>query len=398
MRLVATLAVVALGARAVAQDADRQAPAGPRQVSGRVLVQRDSAAAPVGGAWVTLHRVADDSSGPLDSTRTDARGGFTFRYRPFGSDEAIYFVSTRYGGVAYFTRPLRGARVSGQEAEIDVFDTTSTAVRATVRGRHLIVSAPSPNGTRDVVEVFELSNDTSVTAIERPGTNAGVWSTAVPTAARRFEVRAGEVPSDALVLAANRAVLHMPLAPGLKQIAFSYTLADDDFPLTVTAEAATGVLEVLVEDAHGTASGGRLLAVAPVVVEGRSFRRFLAQDVPAKTRIVVDVPRAQPAWVRWIVPGVLALVGIGMVGALAWSWRRRAPRRASPAATPVRAAPHVAAPPSEADAIARQIAALDDAFADVEAPDAVARETYEHDRAALKSRLAAALAGDTTRR
>jgi hypothetical protein len=398
MRLAGMAAAVMFGARAVAQDTVAEPPATPRQVSGRVLVQRDSAPAPVVGTWVTLHRVAEDSSGPLDSTRTDARGGFSFRYRARGSDEAIYFVSTRYGGVAYFTRPLRAAVVTGQDAAIDVFDTTSAAIPATVRGRHLIVSGASPNGTRDVIEVFELSNDTSVTRIERPGTNAGVWSTPVPTAARRFEVRAGEVPADALVLAANRAVLHMPLAPGIKQIAFSYTVSEADFPLSVTAEGATAVLEVLVEDARGSASGGRLIAVAPVVVEGRSFKRFLAQDVPPGTRIVVDVPRAQPAWVRWIVPGVLALVGVGMLGALLWSWRRRAPRRAGSVTRPTRAVPAPAPSVSHADVIAREIAALDDAFAEIEAPDAETRDTYERDRALLKARLAAVLAAPTAPR
>jgi hypothetical protein len=410
-RAIGSALLVAAGVAGAQQPAPPTSPTPSiptaRTVAGRVLVQRDSAAAPLAGAWVTLHRVAEDASGPLDSARTDARGAFAFRYRATGTDEAIYFVSTRYGGVAYFTRPLRAASVTGEDAEIAVFDTTSAAVPPTVRGRHLIVSAPEPNGARTVIEVFELSNDTSLTVVERPGTDGGVWSTPVPASARGFEVRAGEVPSDALALTAGRAVLHVPLAPGIKQLAFSYTLTDDAFPLTITTEAPTAVLEVLLEDARGSATGGRLVNVAPVTVEGRSFRRFLAQDLPRDTRIVVDVARAQPSWIRWLVPGILAVVGAAMIGALAWSRRgaRRtgarlggtpspapgpsAPRSASrPATTPVASAPIA----DEADAIARRIAALDDAFESREVEDADARVAYERERGALKESLASVLA------
>ena len=40
----------------------------------------------VPGAWVTLHRVAPDSSGPVDSVRADAGGRYSMRYKPLGGD------------------------------------------------------------------------------------------------------------------------------------------------------------------------------------------------------------------------------------------------------------------------------------------------------------------------
>jgi hypothetical protein len=377
---------LALTAALLASPAGAQPNAVARTVDGRVLVQREKGPDPVVGEWVTLHRVAGDSAGPLDSTRTDATGAYTFRYRAFGSDDAIYFVSARYGGVAYFTNPLRGPHVRGEGAELDVFDTTSAHVPTTVRGRHLIVSAGDARGMREIIEVYEISNDTSVTKLDDA---RGTWSVPVPAKGRDFRVREGEVPADAMSFTGGRAALHMPFAPGLKQIAFSYALPIDEFPLDLVPDRNTSVFEVLVEDPRATVSGPKIAPVDPVVVEGRSFRRFLAQDVPAGSRLTIDAPPPPPSWTRWIVPGLLGVLGLGMVSALAFPRRRRA--RPTPAAAPI---PVLAAAPLDADAadLAQRIAALDDAFDREDAPSEAMRESYQRERAELKSELAAALA------
>jgi hypothetical protein len=344
--------------------------------------------------WVTLHRVGSVSAGPLDSARTDAGGAYALRYRTFGAPDAIYFASARYGGVAYFTHPLRAAVTRGDDAEIDVFDTTSTRVPTTVRGRHVIVAAPDKRGTREVIEVYEISNDSSVTMVdrERAATAAatGTWSAAIPARGVRFQVRAGEVPEDALLLEKGRAVLHMPLAPGLKQVAFSYSLPADAFPLTIDVERRTSVLEVLIEDPHGTASGPRLTGVDPVTVEGRQFRRYLGQDVPAGGRVAIEVP-ADASWVRWMLPGTLALVGLAMVSALAFPRRRRALAAIATGANEPVTEPAVPLDDRAAE-IARRIAALDDEFERGPVPSDDARSAYERRRAELKAELAA-LAG-----
>ena len=54
---------------------------------------------PTPGVWVTLHRVARESAGPIDSVRTDAAGRYRFRYTPFGTSDAVYFASTTYAGI-----------------------------------------------------------------------------------------------------------------------------------------------------------------------------------------------------------------------------------------------------------------------------------------------------------
>ena len=132
----------------------------------------------------------------MDSLRTDAHGQYTFRYQPRGAADAVYFVSASYDGIAYFSQPLGQPVARGPDAEITVFDTTSQPVPIRIRGRHLIVSAPGAGGSRTVVEVFELSNDSSVTLVS-PGTSGDrpTWHTAIPPQAKGVQPRASRFTS-----------------------------------------------------------------------------------------------------------------------------------------------------------------------------------------------------------
>jgi hypothetical protein len=115
-----------------------------RRVDGRIVRGTREGPLPIANQWVVLHRVGPDASGPLDSIRTEAAGRYHLRYRTSGDSTALYFVSTSYGGVAYFTSPLRGPAVNGDDATITVFDTTSGPVAVKLGGRHVIVCALQP--------------------------------------------------------------------------------------------------------------------------------------------------------------------------------------------------------------------------------------------------------------
>src|SRR4051794_21344112 len=58
----------------------------PRTVRGRVVRPGRNGMVTVPQAWVTLHRVAPDSSGPVDSVRSDASGRYSIRYKPAGGE------------------------------------------------------------------------------------------------------------------------------------------------------------------------------------------------------------------------------------------------------------------------------------------------------------------------
>lgn len=348
-------------------------------VSGRVSSPGPTKDIPIAGVIVTLHRVGTDSSGPIDSVRTDATGHYMLRYHRFGANDAVYFAAAVYRGIAYFSTPLQSARASGEEGEITVFDTTSHAVDLHVRGHHFVMSGPRPDGARGIVEVWELSNDTTVTVVGRDAVTA-VWSALLPQGAAEFTGGQGDVSASALQARGDRVVLLAPFGPGVKQVSYSYSLPAKSFPLSLRLERATVVLEVLVEEPGAQVSGADLRSMATATTGGRTFKRFLTQDVPAESSVHITVPIATEA-TRTVVLVVLAsAIAATMVGALARALLSRggaARRRTEPAGN--QTATLVAA-------IARLDASKERGDSSLDAA------AYAAHRATLKSQLAAALA------
>lgn len=281
---------------------------------------------PVSGAWVVLHRVGPDRAGPLDSVQSDARGRYSFKYARTGSDDAVYFVSASYDGIAYFTPPLAEGKVSGDDGEITVFDTTTGHVPLTVRGHHVVVSAADANARRSIVEVFDLSNDSSVTRIAAGENPAGAtWQTHIAPGAADFKVGQGDIPAQAVTYEDGVVRVFAPLAPGIKQLSFSYSLPAKSFPLKLPLEKETGVYEILIEDKTGKVSGPHLREMEPVSVDERNYRRFLASDMPENSLAIIDLPA--PPSTRTVDPryllAVTLIIGGSMVVALARALRRR---------------------------------------------------------------------------
>lgn len=349
----------------------------PSDVSGRVVKPGDSSMVAVPNAWVTLHRVGSDRAGPLDSVRTKADGSYRFQYTPSGNADAVYFVSAMFDGIAYFSSPLTTRSVSGEDAEIAVFDTTSRNPKLRVRGRHLVIAAPGSEGQRMVVEVFELSNDTTLTFVasgSRP-----VWTTALPRGFGNFSVGQSDVAAEAVLARKDRAELFAPFSPGVKQLSFTYALPKDAFPLEVRLPGPADVVEVLVEEPGATVSGDGVADQGPVQVQGRTFHRFFAQNLnDAMLRVAIPVSDTG-SWPRAMtIP--IGVVSAAMLASLAWF----ASRKRRPAAIPVRS--------GERERLARAIAELDEAMETRERPTDEERVAYTEQRAALAAQLATTLA------
>jgi hypothetical protein len=214
--------------------------------------------------------------------------------------------------------------VSGADAEIIVFDTTSHPIPLHVKGRHLVVAAPTADGWRDVVEVFELANDSSLTLVSRGGAgDHPAWAVDLPAEARQFRVGQGDISADAVAVVRNTAQVFAPFAPGLKQLSFNYQLPADAFPLARTLTAGATVLEVLVEEPGARVEAPRVRQVNSVAMEGRAFARYLAQDVPANAVVRVSVPLVLGSRRTLYIALVVTVIGAAMLGALAhaYAWR-----------------------------------------------------------------------------
>jgi hypothetical protein len=357
-----------------------------QRVSGRVVRPGGEHPPPVPGAWVVLHRIAHDTSGPLDSMRTNARGEYTFQYARAEDDSALYLVSSVRGGVAYFTAPLRPGHVRGEAAELMVFDTTSGKLPLRVMGRHFVVAPGKGGGNHEVLEVYELSNDSSLTAVA-PKNGRAVWMAIVPERASNFRVGEGDVSEGGLVMRDGRVQLFAPVAPGLKQLSFRYELPPDAFPLTVPITEPVAVLEVVADDPGARVSGAGLREMRPVQSEGRTFKRFLAQDVDRNAVVRIELGTAGGRAGGATVALLGALFAATAGGALAVAILRGRRRTAL-----ARAAPH-----AESEGLVRAIAELDSRFEEEPAPPSASRAAYEAERRVLKERLREALARDPGR-
>ena len=371
----------------------------PRTVDGRVRRPARSGGdttgmAGVANVWVTLHRVGKAAAGPIDSVRSDVAGRYHLSYRLTGEAEAVYFASVSWDGIAYFTAPLKSVAARGDEAEITVFDTTSQAHPLTVKGRHLIIGAIDSTEKRTVIEVFELSNDSLKTLVTREGTApTPTWSVAIPQAATDVRVTEGDISADAFTSQPGRVSVFAPIAPGLKQIAFSYRMVAESFPVQLTAEHGATVFEILLEEPKGSVFGTGFANVDPVTLENRNFRRFLAQDVADATPVTIELPTPSASGRNLYIAGLLVAIGCLMVVILYRAQQRRNASQRSTAPT-VPGFGRTTLPPEpvpDRERLAREIALLDATYARQDNPSASVTAAYEARRQELRDALAEAL-------
>ena len=318
-RCVATCSALVLallpGRSAAAQDT----PPVQGTITGRVVLAASGEdLRPVPGVWVALNRVGDDSAGVIDSVRTGADGGYRFVFQRTGDVDAVYFTDVIHGGVAYFTDPLMGVTIGGEDAELVVFDTVSEQGMMRLRGRHVVVGPRMENGRRPVVEVFELTNDTSLTVVPRSDTQP-VWSVALPPGAEDPQVGDGDVPASVVRFRAGRAELHAPMSPGLRQLSVRYSLSEDDFPLEIALEQPAELLEVLLAGDDDEASGAGLHFERQVEIEGAPYARYLSATATTGNRIVISLGGAAAA--RRAVPAAIGASVVILAGALVYARR-----------------------------------------------------------------------------
>jgi hypothetical protein len=297
-------------------------------VRGHVALRTAHGERPVRRTIVTLHAIgAQGREGPVDSVRTDADGRYGFR---FAADSALTYLATaRYGGIAHFAAPVRlgDASAGDGEGEITVFDTTSQPLALPTRGRHIVLSAPSATGARAVIDVYEIENPGVLTRIVRDSADA-VFIARLPAGALDVRTTQGDVPATGVRVQPDQVAVIAPVPPGVRQLVLTYDLPLSAVPLAV-AVGPTDVLEVLAEEEGATAAGAGLEPQGPVSIEGRTFQRFLRQNVASAAQVTITPPVVAPGGGRLSPFGVaLAIAGAAALGIVfaAASRPGRAPR------------------------------------------------------------------------
>ncbi len=331
-------------------------------MSGRVVQVTGVDSTPVSDLWAVLHGVQVTGGAPLDSQRTDRLGRFTLRAATVDSG-TNYLVSVRYAGIAYFSDPFRPNPPRDSVPTLLVYDTSSSAA-VELAERHLLVRGREADGSWRVIEVWVLANRgtrTRVTAEDGPP----VWQATLPREAQQFELGLSDVSNQAVALLGDTVAVYAPIPPGERQLILSYLLPGSVREARIPIDQPVERLSVLLEDSAITPSETVVDFRGWEELNGVPLRRFAADSAEAGTAVVLRFPgtgRTPERMLRLLVPVVAAALGLGL---LTW-WRRSGPAEAA-VETP--------------DALAAEIAALDEAYVGNETPE------YRRQRAELKQRL-----------
>ncbi len=348
------------------------------QLSGRVYSVLQGDTVPLGEHWVVMHEVAQGGGGVVDSVRTDA-GGVYFLRSPERDTSAVYLSSVSFRDIAYFSNPVRATAFTSDTAStLLVYDTSSVTPPIDVVQRHVVMRAPEEDGSRSVLELIVLQNRGALTRIAND-TASPVWQGVIPAEAVNLEVAPSDVSPEAVYRRGDSVALSAAIPPGeanQKQLVFGYIMPPGLRTFRVPVDQPLDRFQVLIEDPDVEVLSGPLVARGAEQMEDIQFARFEGTNVQAG--VVASFRLSGPSFsvgaLLWVIMG---MSGIAMMIVLT-VWLRRS------AGTPNGM--------EKVDALAAQVAALDERFSPATELTDDARQAYEQQRADLKARLAQALA------
>ena len=292
-------------------------------VTGRVVL--GVGGRPVAGRFVVLHRITMGDGGPLDSVRTDAAGRWRLRVAEVDST-AVYVVSAEHDSLAYFSLPLH--LTIGETTAADplvVWDTSSTGPAILERRRLLTVARPTPDGSREVLEILELENPGRTTRVSNDSLHP-TWTGTIPPEALEFALQASDFSNDVVTQRGGRVSLFGPVQPqGRRQLSYRYVLGSAVRSLVLPIDQPTDELDLLFADSTTAVTAPGLVRLGMETIEQRRFARYRADSLAAGAPVRIAFAAAplnieKPAQYVLVVLVLLAL-GTGLWIAL----KRRPP-------------------------------------------------------------------------
>ena len=303
--------------------------------------------------------------------RSDRRGGFQFTFRPDTS--AFYLLSAEHAGIEYFSPPVATNPVRPDTGiRVLVYDTSSTTPISLV-ARHLVITRPGQDGSRGVLDLMVLRNDSRLTRTTSDTTHP-TWSAPLPPGSIGLDVSESDFSRDAVARRGDSVIVVAPFAPGEKQLTVQYLIPSGRSVVELPFRRPGAAINVLAEERGVRVTGSGVALADSQVIQGRSFRRWTGvAQAGGVVRIVLPGTRRTPTRLLAVLVGTLTLV---LAGA---GWRLLATRS-------IPATPRVVE-------LIDAIAALDVRYAgrEVETPDNE-WSSYLSERARIRAQLEASLA------
>jgi hypothetical protein len=275
------------------------------QVSGRVVRATATDTVSVPGVQVMLHQVGRARQGPVDSALAGPKGEFRFRFRPDTS--SVYLLSAGWAGIEYFSTPVRSIVAQPDTGLLLVVSDTSSVAPVSVVSRHIVIGKPRGDGIRAALEIVVLQNNGPLTRVARDSLQP-TWTTRLPSRAFGFQPGEGDVSTDALVFRDGAVELFAPIAPGEKQLLYTYQLPSGPGTVRIPLREPVGMMNILLEEFDRTVTGGAIVKGDSQAIEGRSFRQW-SGTVPAGGVVALHFPSIGS---RWVLPVLVSGVALSL--------------------------------------------------------------------------------------
>lgn len=256
-------------------------------------------------ARVTLHRVTVQSPGPVDSLLSDAKGRFSFRIAP--DSGVVYLVSARLGGIEYFAAPFAvHVEPPAPEVTVVVSDTSSTAPVQLV-ARHLIVSPPAPDGTRDVVDLFVLENPGPMTRVS-PGPLRSVWQAHLPRFAVNVRGGNSDFAADAVRFSEDQVALFAAIPPGQRDVEVDYQIPANSARFEIPVDVSAPISNIVSADKELRVLGA--FTRSDTVIDNKPYARWQGSMTAGVAVVLIAGASGLPGW---IIPAMVAGMAIVLV-------------------------------------------------------------------------------------
>ncbi|MBO0782758.1 MAG: carboxypeptidase regulatory-like domain-containing protein, partial [Ktedonobacteraceae bacterium] len=280
--------------------------------------------APLAGQKVTLQMAQGSNAQDLATATTDAGGAYSFSN--LATDKTItYALYIRYQGAQYVSDLITLATKPEQQANLTVYQATSSSDRLAVLHASLLLHEPDTRkGTITISEIFSFKNlDTHayVGSLDASKGKPNALLFSLPNGASSVKLGGGFEGYQVIQVDSGFAT-DAAVPPGDSQFSFSfevpYHAATYDF--AYTAMYPTLDLSVLVPTGL-QASSGALSAQGVVTQEQRPYRVFDTKQLLRQQAVHLNLSglptpagAAAPApvntgWI-WLVAGILLMVAI----------------------------------------------------------------------------------------
>ncbi|MFN8654051.1 MAG: hypothetical protein U0133_19285 [Gemmatimonadales bacterium] len=256
---------------------------------------------------VILHRVGRDVQGPIDSIMAGSRGEFRFRFVP--DTAAIYLLSAGWQGIQYFSSPVHTDPSAPDTGLAVVVSDTSSTAPIDVLSRHLVISKPGQTGTRSALEIIVLANGGQATRVVRDSAHP-TWVGGLPHGALGFESGSGDFSGDAVQFRNDSILLFAPIAPGEKQLIFTYSIPAASGPVKIAVPDTIGMFNILLEEFDLAVKGGGIEKSDSQTIENRKFQQWAG---PAVAGSVITINLPGKGLDAWILPLLVGAVAVALV-------------------------------------------------------------------------------------